>query len=283
MISKELIEKIKELELIRLSKVNIDKDWLIGFVEAEGSFSGSDIQPMFHLSQHPADLNLLQSIAYFLELKPSITTSQRLNGTIISSLHIGDRYQLEQKIIPFFNGEFKTSKKQIQFSNWMAKYFPQVEILKNEGLKPLCSTISNKWLVGLVDGDGSFYPVIAKSKDYKCGFQVLLYFDIAQIKSEENLLREIGLKFFKGLHFWALSENVQHLRISKLDTLNKLVIPFFDNDKLQTRKQIDYLIWKEMVNIVNKKEHLTIEGVNTILNLRELQHYHRKHITKKLV
>jgi hypothetical protein len=37
-----------------------------------------------------------------------------------------------------------------------------------------------------------------------------------------------------------------------------------------------------MLNLINNKTHLNIEGVNFIKKLRELQHYYRKNINPKL-
>jgi len=48
---------------------------------------------------------------------------------------------------------------------------------------------------------------------------------------------------------------------------------------LLSRKRIDFLIWKEMLDLVNQKKHLHIEGVENIRQLREMQHYYRKAVS----
>lgn len=43
----------------------------------------------------------------------------------------------------------------------------------------------------------------------------------------------------------------------------KHVEPFFVENKLLTRKYLDFLIWQEVLNLINKKVHLTSSGVDT--------------------
>ena len=48
----------------------------------------------------------------------------------------------------------------------------------------------------------------------------------------------------------------------------KVIIHHFDNYPLKTKKQIDYLLFKETLELIEKKEHLTIGGLKKIVNLR---------------
>lgn len=46
------------------------------------------------------------------------------------------------------------------------------------------------------------------------------------------------------------------------------VIPHFDKYPLKTKKHSDYLLFKEAVMIMQRGEHLTIEGIQKIVNIR---------------
>jgi len=46
------------------------------------------------------------------------------------------------------------------------------------------------------------------------------------------------------------------------------VIPHFDKYPLKTKKHYDYLLFKEAVMIMQRGEHLTIEGLQKIVNIR---------------
>lgn len=50
-----------------------------------------------------------------------------------------------------------------------------------------------------------------------------------------------------------------------------------------TRKYLDFLIWQEVLNLINNKVHLTSSGVDSIKELRELQHLHRKLIDPSII
>lgn len=72
-------------------------------------------------------------------------------------------------------GNLRSMKKQTQFDNWIQKL--GITDIQVPSINP---KINSDWLVGFTDGDGSFYPMLHKSKDYKCGYQVQATFDIAQ-------------------------------------------------------------------------------------------------------
>ena len=57
-------------------------------------------------------------------------------------------------------------------------------------------------------------------------------------------------------------------RVSSLEELLTVIIPHFDRYPLITRKQGDYLLFREIVNMKAQKLHLTSEGLQDIVNLR---------------
>jgi hypothetical protein len=46
------------------------------------------------------------------------------------------------------------------------------------------------------------------------------------------------------------------------------IIPHFDEYPLITQKRADYILFKQIANIIIKKEHLTNEGLQKIINIR---------------
>jgi len=67
-LSGKLLMELENLENSRLEVSNfiVNKDWLIGFTEAEGSFYGNGKQPVFKLTQHSADQALILAIKNYL-------------------------------------------------------------------------------------------------------------------------------------------------------------------------------------------------------------------------
>lgn len=62
-------------------------------------------------------------------------------------------------------------------------------------------------------------------------------------------------------------ESIQY-RVSSLQGLINAIIPHFDKYTLITQKQADYLLWRKIVILMQKKEHLTLEGIQKIVNLK---------------
>lgn len=56
--------------------------------------------------------------------------------------------------------------------------------------------------------------------------------------------------------------------IGSLDQIVTKVIPHFDKYPLKTNKYSDYLLFKEVVMIMQRGEHLTAEGLQKIINIR---------------
>lgn len=239
----------------------ITDNWLIGFTEAEGSFIGGR-QPCFSLSQHVADRELMEAIARYIG-HGKVRLEKRKDGRVQAVLSIYDKTVLRDKLAPLFEGKLLTLKKIKQFNKWKEDLKIQSAQLDPQGL----INIDPEWLVGFTDGDGSFYPMIHKAKDYRCGFQVQLVFDLAQEEGEKELLTKISDQYFKGEHKWAKSKTTEHMRITKLPSIINYVEPFFARYQLQTRKRYDFILWQEMLEIMKRKEHLTLEGVNKIKKL----------------
>jgi len=58
-----------------------------------------------------------------------------------------------------------------------------------------------------------------------------------------------------------------HFRAESVKDLSK-IIKHFDAYPLITQKQADYLLFKEVLNLINRKEHLTMEGLKKIISIK---------------
>jgi hypothetical protein len=56
--------------------------------------------------------------------------------------------------------------------------------------------------------------------------------------------------------------------VESLKELINVIIPHFDKYPLLTQKRADFELFKQIVNLMDKKEHLTIEGINKIISIR---------------
>jgi len=55
--------------------------------------------------------------------------------------------------------------------------------------------------------------------------------------------------------------------VRSLDDLNNKIIPFFEEYRLKTHKDKDFIIFRQVVRMMLKKEHLNVSGRKKILKL----------------
>ena len=126
-----------------------------------------------------------------------------------------------------------------------------------------------KWIVGFTDGEGCFHVSINKLPEMTLGFQVLPEFRIVQHEKDEAVLHKIKEYFGFGnvkinrTDKWGTRKE---FRARGLENLNKIV-EFFKQNPLKTEKQKDFNFFAEIIDLMNKKEHLTKEGLDKIEKL----------------
>jgi hypothetical protein len=62
-------------------------------------------------------------------------------------------------------------------------------------------------------------------------------------------------------------ENLIQYRVSSIKDL-AVIVTHFDKYSLITQKRADFELFKQAVEIVNRKEHLTSEGLQKIVNIK---------------
>lgn len=66
--------------------------------------------------------------------------------------------------------------------------------------------------------------------------------------------------FFNGMGKITSFYNDTLFRVTKLKDLTEVIIPHFDKYPLLTKKRADFLLFKLVIELMNKGEHLTNEG-----------------------
>jgi LAGLIDADG DNA endonuclease family protein/NADH-ubiquinone oxidoreductase (complex I) subunit 5/GIY-YIG catalytic domain-containing protein len=143
---------------------------------------------------------------------------------------------------------------------------------KQFGLKKFStynSTIVNPGVwSGLIDGEGSFSIIVDRNKTRKSGWRVQLKFQIGLHIKDLNLLYLLQ-QYLGGIGFIHLARNreIVNYSIDSIEDLNKLII-HLEKYPLLTQKAADFLLFKQVVKLVNNKAHLTVEGLNQIVNIK---------------
>ena len=134
-----------------------------------------------------------------------------------------------------------------------------------------CGTLSHKnlnpWLVtGLVDAEGSFSLGLYKNNKYKTGYQVQLIFKITLHNKDIDLLNQL-LDYYGVGNIKKHGETTLEYYVKSYKDL-KVIIAHFDKYPLITQKQADCLLFKQALDILSAKEHLTVEGLRKIVGVR---------------
>lgn len=125
----------------------------------------------------------------------------------------------------------------------------------------------NPWFItGLSDSESSFIVNITKKPKYKTGYDVSLSFSIGLNEKDKALLENIQSYFGIG-QIYKHTQNCYSYRVQSVKDL-QVIITHFDKYPLITQKLADYLLFKEVVNIIELKKHLSKEGLEKIVGIK---------------
>lgn len=87
-------------------------------------------------------------------------------------------------------------------------------------------------------------------------------------KRDLKLLTQIRDFFGAGIINMASNNTAVRFDVRKIEDINSVVIPHFNKYPLKTQKLADFLLFKDAVELVNKDEHLTEEGLKKIMAIK---------------
>lgn len=93
------------------------------------------------------------------------------------------------------------------------------------------------------------------------------FFLIALHKKDEALLKAIQ-NYFGGVVTVKVKGDKCSFIVSSLSQITKVIIPHFDSYPLITNKLADYSLWKGIIEIMKVKNHLTVERLNEIVQMK---------------
>nr|YP_010714096.1 LAGLIDADG homing endonuclease [Fuscoporia gilva]WDD39659.1 LAGLIDADG homing endonuclease [Fuscoporia gilva] len=143
------------------------------------------------------------------------------------------------------------------------------------------------WVAGFTSGDGSFHLNIKKSNS-NLSHRVSLRFSINLNIRDAEVLKglvtyfntytnnEVKVMLNQKNKYVSKSNNTVSLAITKTSELIEVLIPFFENYPIQGLKSLDFADFKKVAIMISAKEHLTIEGLNKILEIKSNKNKHRK-------
>ena len=139
-----------------------------------------------------------------------------------------------------------------------------MQTISRKGPKPI-SLENTLYIVGFVDGEGSFNISFKIRTDYANRIQVYPSFNISQ--KEKGILVWIQNQFGCGT-IRNRGDGVYYYEVHNLRKLKERIIPFFDRYKLRTKKKIAFEVFSKTIEIISSKNLEWID-IKNIYVLRE--------------
>ena len=261
---------------VRYYSTKIDKNdlgsYLAGLFEGDGhiwiqkTFSGKNHNPRFcitfGLKNEPLAKKLLEIIeSGFIRYKNSD------NACVIVVSSVAGL----KKIVSLINGKLRTPKiGQLEaLINWLNKNH-NANIL----LLPLCDSplLSDAWLSGFIDADGSFSVQYTKKENAKkrkisCRLRVeQRMIDPSSNNSYFEILNKIATFLLCNLltrEQSATGNTYYTLTASNLESL-KVILDYFNKYPLYSSKYLDYKDWEIVAKLRLNNEHYTKDGISKV-------------------
>lgn len=117
-----------------------------------------------------------------------------------------------------------------------------------------------------IDGEGCFHISIYKNNN-KLGWAVKIEFEIRLHVKDKALLEEIQICLQVG-NIFTNSRQGTSLRIKSPKDLAKIVDHLDSNPLITKKKLSDYVFFKEALNLISNKQHLTLAGLHVIVAIK---------------
>ena len=134
----------------------------------------------------------------------------------------------------------------------------QLKVITN----PIKLSLDNSWFSGFVDAEGCFNVYVAKNNK-----NVSLRFIVDQ-KEGLSFFNDFKIIFGRGSIYSRKNNNYRYA-VANLNSLS-LVINYFNQFRLRTKKQWAFDKWIVIYNCVLNKEHKSPEGIEKIKVLSKL-------------
>lgn len=129
------------------------------------------------------------------------------------------------------------------------------------------TTLDPNWIAGFVSAEGNFDVRIPATKS-KTGYRVQLRFRISQHSRDLVLMEKIVEYFVAGKIYNYPGKSAISLSIVSFTDITDKVIPFFNENGIIGIKLYDYLDWCKIHSLMLNGSHLTIEGINSIKEIK---------------
>lgn len=124
-----------------------------------------------------------------------------------------------------------------------------------------------QWIVGFVDGKGSFCVSIERCENMSTGYVVLPKFIVVQYQRNIQVLYAFKAYFKCGMVCDICDDRVAYC-VKRLNHLTETIVPFFGKHLLKTKRRVEFQNFCKVLLKMQRKEHLTLQGIEEIRKLK---------------
>jgi hypothetical protein len=134
--------------------------------------------------------------------------------------------------------------------------------------------LSPDYVAGFIDGEGSFSVSIGQHKTLRRGVEVRPEFEIEVRADDQEILERVLITIGCGRIYDCSYERYgwyPHVKykITSTREMEEILFPFLDKHPLQAKKAKSYSIFRAIVLMYRKKQHLSDSGFRRIVKLRD--------------
>lgn len=143
----------------------------------------------------------------------------------------------------------------LEFLNYIAVERPKINI-DNVILDP-------HWILGFISAEGNFDVRIPVTNS-KLGYRVQLRFRVTQHSRDIQLMNKIVEYFNTGKVYNYNGRSAISITIVDFTAITEILIPFFEKYPIIGVKFFDFVDWCKIHNLMLNRNHLNINGINSI-------------------
>ena len=145
------------------------------------------------------------------------------------------------------------------------------KVLSADNQQGRLKSLMSWYVIGFVDGEGSFHVAIYRDSRMKVGWKIIPEFHISQRSSSCSILNRMvkffGCGYVKPNHKTNPRDLAHVFVVRNREDLFEKIIPFFDSFSLQTEKKKDYELFRKIVLMMKEGKHQNFKTVQKIIEI----------------
>ena len=126
-----------------------------------------------------------------------------------------------------------------------------------------------QWVVGFVDGEGCFSCPIQRNRSMGLGWQVQPRFVVVQGEKSLLALKLLATvlgcgQIYRNRRHDNHKEDLLSYQVLRREDLRQRIVPFFEANPLVTAKNEDFLKFREILEMMERRLHLSMDGLRRI-------------------